>query len=429
MNYMEAVEYIEQIPKFTTKNKPEHTTELLHRLGSPQKNQKVIHVAGTNGKGSVCAFISSILKEAGKKAGLFTSPHLERINERFMISGEMVSDENFLEVFLKVKQVVDGMLECGLPHPTFFEYLFAMSMLLFEMEQVEFAILETGLGGRLDATNVIECPVITIITSIGLDHTEILGETISEIASEKAGIIKAGVPVIVDGNNLEAYSIIEKRAAQMGSECIKITKQNYKVLEKTDKNIDFSANLKYYEGITFHLPFVAPYQIQNAVLALAAVWKLSGIAPEIAARGIEHARWAGRMEQVLPNVFIDGAHNEAGIKAFAEAAAMSEYQKPILLFTAVKEKDYESMLQIICNQIDYSKIIITEFDNPRALEGKKLLQMIKRYTDSPVELVSNLEEAFFKAVRETNEHRCLYCIGSLYLAGAIKEIVRRKYDD
>ena len=204
MNYTEAVDYILNVPKFTTKNKPEHTRELLKRLGHPDRGMKVIHVAGTNGKGSVCAFLSEMLVLAGKRTALFTSPHLVRINERFQINQVPISDELFLESYLEVQAKIDEMVEEGLPHATYFELLYATAMVAFQKERAEYVVLETGLGGRLDATNTIEHPLATVITSISLDHTEILGDTIEEIAVEKAGIIKEGVPVIYDGRNKEA---------------------------------------------------------------------------------------------------------------------------------------------------------------------------------------------------------------------------------
>ena len=210
--YEKAAAYIEEIPKFTTKNKLEHTRKCLDMLGSPDKNRKIIHVAGTNGKGSVCAFLSTMLEEGGYRCGLFTSPHLMKINERFQINEQMVSDEKFLEAFLKVKELSDRLVEQGDYHPTYFEFLFLMGMLIFEDEDVDIVVLETGLGGRLDATNSILNPLACVITSISLDHVEYLGDTIDKIAGEKAGIIKKGVPVIFDANNETAAAVIRRRS-------------------------------------------------------------------------------------------------------------------------------------------------------------------------------------------------------------------------
>ena len=196
LNYRQAVDYIEQIPKFTEKHPLEHTKEMLRRLGNPQNHFRVIHVAGTNGKGSVCAYLASMLKQGGYRTGLFTSPHLVTINERFQINGEMISDQQFLKTFLHVKEVIDQAVSEGIGHPSYFETLFLMGMEIFREAQVDYLVLETGLGGRLDATNSVEKPLACIITSISLDHMEYLGNTVSEIAGEKAGIIKPGVPVI-----------------------------------------------------------------------------------------------------------------------------------------------------------------------------------------------------------------------------------------
>ena len=183
MNYEEAVAYIEETPKFTTKNKLEHTKECLRRLGNPQKQFQVVHVAGTNGKGSTCAFLTSVFREAGYSCGLFTSPHLVRINERFQINNVPISDELFLESYQKVQAAIDGMVKDGLPHATYFELLYAVAMVAFQKEKAEYVVLETGLGGRLDATNTIEHPIATVITSISLDPVSYTHLTLPTICS------------------------------------------------------------------------------------------------------------------------------------------------------------------------------------------------------------------------------------------------------
>ena len=204
MNYEEAVAYIEETPKFTTKNKLSHTKECLRRLGNPEKKFRVIHVAGTNGKGSTCAFLTSIFREAGYSCGLFTSPHLVTINERFQINEQNIDDDTFLAAFLKVRALADELVaECSY-HPTYFEMLFLMGMVIFADAGVDYVMLETGLCGRLDATTAVEEPAACVITSISFDHMQYLGNTIREIAGEKAGIIVPGVPVIFDGNDKEA---------------------------------------------------------------------------------------------------------------------------------------------------------------------------------------------------------------------------------
>ena len=190
MNYQESVKYILDIPKFTVKNHLTHTKEFLLRLGNPQVGRKVIHVAGTNGKGSVCAYIQALLLAEKKRTGFFSSPHLVKINERIRINGEEIDDETFLAVFQKVKTTVDEMEKDGLAHPTFFEFLFGMAMTAFAMADMEYIVLETGLGGRLDATNAIDDPVLTVITAVGMDHMEILGDTIEKLQQKRAGSSK-----------------------------------------------------------------------------------------------------------------------------------------------------------------------------------------------------------------------------------------------
>lgn len=240
MNYTEAVDYIETIPKFTVKHPPEHTRELLSRLGNPQEGIKIIHVAGTNGKGSVCAYLNAMLLAGGKKTGLFTSPHLVRINERFQINGEDVSDEQFLDAFLKVEKAAKEYEAEGEGHPSYFETLFLMGMLIFKEAGVEYLVMETGLGGRLDATNVVEKPLACIITSISRDHTEYLGDTLEAIAGEKAGIIKAGVPVIYDASQPGPASVIAAKAKEMGSPAWPMEPSFYEMKTQSREGITFT---------------------------------------------------------------------------------------------------------------------------------------------------------------------------------------------
>ena len=226
--YEEAAAYIEEIPKFTTKNKLEHTRKCLDLLGSPDKKRKIIHVAGTNGKGSVCAFLSTMLEEGVYKCGLFTSPHLVKMNERIVLNGKQISDEDFCEVFEETMQAVRRMQDAGLEHPTFFEFLFAMAMKAYDRAGMEYIVLETGLGGRLDATSSVE-PVACVITSIGLDHMEYLGDTVEQIAGEKAGIIRPEVPVFFAQTAPGSDSVIEKTAEKEGCFCKKIGKDAYEL--------------------------------------------------------------------------------------------------------------------------------------------------------------------------------------------------------
>lgn len=430
MNYTEAVEYVLSVPKFTKKNKLENTIELMERLGRPERGMKIIHVAGTNGKGSVCAFLSSILDKADKRVGLFTSPHLVKINERFQINNVPISDEAFLGAYRQVWAAIEEMQEDGFFHPTYFEILFAVAMVAFKEADVEYVVLETGLGGRLDATNIVEKPLAVIITSISLDHTEILGDTIAKIAFEKAGIIKEGVPVIYDGRNTNVAEVIEKRAKELHAQTYPLYEEMYEILVNTDKSIDFSLNCSYYKNVRVTVPYIAPYQVVNSSLAMLAI-KVIDLKQEIQLQtivdGIAYTTWAGRMETVMPGVILDGAHNAAGVDEFVKTLGrVDSRRKVVLLFSAVVEKNYESMIESICKSAKLDEVIVTEIQGDRIVPAEQLADIFQRYTQVAVTEIPDIKEAFAKAL-DKRQNGLLFCVGSLYLVGEIKGIIEENY--
>lgn len=431
LNYTDAVSYILEIPKFTKKNGLENTRQLLEELGNIQERLKIIHVAGTNGKGSVCTFISALLEEAGKKTGLFTSPHLERMNERFRVHLQPVSDELFLHAFFKVKQAVLQMEKKGFAHPTFFEYLFGMAIVIFAEEKTEYVILETGLGGRLDATNVIVHPLASVITSIGLDHMEYLGDTLEKIAAEKAGIIKTGIPLIFDAGKEEVSEIFRKKAEEKGARVYPVEENTCLFHKIKNKYIDFSLKVEYDSSIRILLPIPAKYQMKNAAVALKTVRVLDE-KQEITEQMIKNAfwkvQWPGRMELVLPGVYVDGAHNEDGVLALIQTVKEMEQKKFLLLFSAVREKAYERMLEDICAQMPFEEMVVTQLENSRAVPIGQLEAEVRCHTNKPVTAIASVEEAF-SYCRRKKEDAVLLCFGSLYLAGAVKEIIRRNQND
>lgn len=430
MTYEEAVDYIYSVPKFTTKNKPENTIEMMERLGRPERSMKLIHVAGTNGKGSVCAFLSTMLTAGGKKTGLFISPHLIKINERFQINNVPVSDDTFLGAYEEVAQVIKEMVADGFAHPTYFEILFAVSMVIFRDEKVEYAVLETGLGGRLDATNVIEHPLAVVLTSISLDHTEILGDTVSQIAWEKAGIIKPGVPVIFDGSNLQAEEVIRKRAEELGCKAVGLHEEMYQILDGTDKSIDFMLNAMYYKQRKITVPYMAQYQVVNSSLALMAMEIIDPdheISIDTRVEAIAKTTWEGRMETVLPGVIVDGAHNEDGVRQFVRTLlSVDRDRRIVMLFSAVVEKNYEKMVETICATGQLDEVVVTEIHGDRIVPAGKLAGIFKKYTNVKVTAVSNIREAFAAAM-EKKGNGLLFCVGSLYLVGEVKEIIEESY--
>lgn len=432
--YKEACAYINHIVKFTKKNHMEHTRECLHLLGDPDKSFRCIHVAGTNGKGSVCAFISSVLTEAGISNGLFTSPHLITMRERFRINGEMISEEDFVSAYQKVLDVSEEMDRSGKLHPTYFEFLFLMSMVYFAEKGVKVVVLETGMGGRLDATSVITDPYLCIITEIGKDHTQYLGKDIGSIAYEKAGILTKGVPVIYDATSREVASVIENEANLHRSKTIPVSLPLYKILRNNGRDIDFSMPDRYDKDDFLTIHFPAPYQVRNASIAVLACEELVSDYPEtfaavtkdVIAGGIAHTTWEGRMEEVLPGVIIDGAHNEDGIDAFIEAVSAMRGTKPVsLLFSSVSDKDYEGMIGKLVKKLPLSHVTVTAIPGSRKVEASELAFIFRECGMEETESYREIPEAFEEALKH-KEDGLLFAVGSLYLAGAVKLYLKEK---
>ncbi len=429
MNYEEAVAYIDETPKFTKKNSLDHTKECLRRLGNPQNKFKVIHVAGTNGKGSTCAFLTSILREAGYSCGLFTSPHLVEINERFQINEINIDNDTFLKAFEKVKALSDELVAEGSYHPTYFEMLFLMGMLIFAEAGVDYVALETGLGGRLDATTAVENPVACVITSISLDHMQYLGDTVAKIAEEKAGIIVSGVPVIYDGNDPDAAAVIRAKAEELGSPAYEVRKSDTEIIRNTSSGIDFSFQNEYYGDTFFSIPFIAKYQVMNSALALKTMEVLKNVLPvskEKVREGISGTRWQGRMETVLPGVIVDGAHNEDGVEKFVETAEHFQKEYPLtLLFSAVDDKDYTDMIRTICDRITFRHVVVTSVGGYREVPAERFAKLFEEAGAEAVEAAENTEAAFARALEIKEDDGMLFCVGSLYLVGEIKDVIRR----
>ena len=429
MNYTEAVDYIETIPKFTVKHPPEHTRELLSRLGNPQEGIKIIHVAGTNGKGSVCAYLNAMLLAGGKKTGLFTSPHLVRINERFQINGEDVSDEQFLDAFLKVEKAAKEYETEGEGHPSYFETLFLMGMLIFKEAGVEYLVMETGLGGRLDATNVVEKPLACIITSISRDHTEYLGDTLEAIAGEKAGIIKAGVPVIYDASQPGPAAVIAAKAKEMGSPAWPMEPSFYEMKTQSREGITFIFAYPGGEKAELAIPYVAKYQMMNAGLAFYTMHILQDvheIPKNVLAEGLSKIKWPCRMEMAAPGVIIDGAHNEDGIAQFVSTAGYFAKENEItILFTAVADKHYHEMIGEICEGIHPSHVVATQIDGSRVVPAEVLAEDFRKAGCTDVCAEPEIGAAYEKAL-ERKGSGMLFCVGSLYLAGELKAYLAKR---
>lgn len=435
--FEEAVSYLYEVPRFTKKNSLEDTKAFLHDLGDPDRKMKIIHVAGTNGKGSVCAYLRSVLEAAGYRVAVFTSPHLVDVRERFVIDGEMVGRKDFLEAFLQIYDRLDwAALEAESwdsadvgrgYHPTFFEYLFFMAMLLFSKAEPDYCILETGLGGRLDATNAVNRKEISVITRVSLDHTEYLGNTLEAIAGEKAGIMQAGAPAVFADASPEATAVFCRRASELGIPTVSVSKKDYSFLNFKNKTIDFSLCTGYYGYVRFSLSTIARYQMENAALAVRAIEVLDrehGITAQQVHDGLAACVWQGRMEEVLPGVYVDGAHNEDGIRAFLDTVKEDGCKDSrFLLFSVVQDKDYGQMIEQVARSGLFQGIAIAHMRTARAASLVSLEEILKRYPSCHYKLYTKVDAALQELMRDKKEEERIYIAGSLYLVGEIKEFL------
>ncbi len=431
VTYEEACEYILDIPKFAGKHTLADTKEMLEQLTGSRIESKIIHVAGTNGKGSVCAYLQSILRTAGFHVGMFISPHLETMRERIQYDAEMIPEEAFVNAFELVREVSNRQKE---KHPSFFEFLFLMGMCYFKEKKPDYIILETGLGGRLDATNCMEKPVLCVITEIGFDHMQYLGNTLVEIAGEKAGIIKPETPVIYLDKREETSRVIEQTAAALETTAIAVKKSQIGRPIMRKKSIDFSFSNGYYRYDNLILRTTAAYQTENASVALVAARSLKEerIDDEAIRKGLYDAFWPGRMEEILPHVFLDGAHNEDGIEAFlqsVEASEEPESGKRLLLFGVVADKQYDKMIGRIAASDLFSHIAVTVLASDRSASIDKLKVAWAQYKTADCSFHESAEEAFHYIQSIQKEADTIYIAGSLYLVGQIKTLVRRTPDD
>lgn len=432
---MQAEEYLEKIPMWTReKHSLTDIRAFLHEMGDPDRKLSIIHVAGTNGKGSVCAFLTSLYRNAGFRTGTFISPHLVTVRERFLLNNEMVSPGKLQAAFETVLETVNIMKEKGYSHPSYFEFLFYMAMALFADETPELVILETGLGGRLDATNVVENPLACVITSISLDHIMYLGDTIEAVAGEKAGIIKRQVPVIYDDTVPEASEVIRERAVQMASKAYPVGKGDFSILETKDQGLSIRAEGEAAQAfaaagpLVLEIPFEAPYQAENAMLAVKTAVVLGQrergfrLTEAQITEGIRTARWAGRMERAGENLYLDGAHNPGGIKAFIQAVASMaarQKKKAYLLFGAVSDKDYRAMARLLCEGISWAGIGVVHIDSSRSMDTEVLAEAFSQAYKGPVRAFETAGEALREMKKQAGDE-LLFCAGSLYLIGELK---------
>ncbi|MFE4350514.1 bifunctional folylpolyglutamate synthase/dihydrofolate synthase [Peribacillus butanolivorans] len=394
---------------------------LLTKLGNPQEGLKYIHIAGSNGKGSTLHYIKEMLLAEGIRVASFTSPYLIRMNEQLKINTDEISDNDFVAAFQELWPIVQEMDSAG-NGPTQFEILTAMAFSYFSKKEVDLVLLETGLGGRLDTTNVIQ-PLLSIITSISLEHTNILGNTLVEIASEKAGIIKSGAPIISGVTAEEPAKVIEEKAASADVPYYQLGRDFYvKDVKQSKHGQSFSISLDNRSIRNIDLQMLGRHQIDNAALAVAAVMLvIEGIDEKSIRKGIGEAKWNGRFEKISdePLVIIDGAHNPAGIEVLIETLKTHypDYTYRFI-FSSFRDKDYSQMLHML--EKEAIEIIITEFNHERAADAEKLYKQCSHENKS---IDKDWQAAIRKGRQKTGEKEILVITGSLYFLSLVREFI------
>ncbi len=416
MNYEETIAYIHSAYWKGTKDGLARTRELLSLLDDPQKDLRFIHVAGTNGKGSTCAMLSSILQAAGYRTGLYTSPFVNRFNERIAINGDPIPDQDLVDVFERIRPIVDGMPN----QPSEFELITCAAMLYYKEQRCDVVVLEVGMGGEFDSTNVIDTPLLTIITAMGFDHMKYLGDTMTEIASAKAGIIKPGGTTLIYGENPEADRVFSNTCQRVGSRLV--VTDHSRVTDHAHTLHGHDLSFGAYTHI--HLPLIGSHQIKNAAVVLTAVEELKkgGLSiPDAAVyEGMAAVRWPARMELLSekPVFLLDGGHNPHGFRAAAETLKELFPEKKVTVMMGVMaDKDHGDMIRQLLPQA--KRFITVQPDSPRAMSAEALAEEI-RALGGEAEPVGTVKNGVKKMLSEAQSEDVLLAIGSLYMAGDVR---------
>ncbi len=422
MNSTEAIEYIHSRLKFGLNPGMERITALCTALGNPQNSLRFIHVAGTNGKGSTSTMIASALTAAGYKTGLFTSPYVIDFRERIQVDGEMISPDDLAKTVEQVKAACEEIEKDGIV-PTEFETITAAAFLYFKNVRCDVVVLEVGLGGLLDSTNIIKAPLVSVITSISTDHTAVLGDTIEEIAAQKSGIIKPnGVTVMYPEQEPKAQAVIVKTAEKNKNRLIIPQLSACHIKAETLNGTDIV-----FENLKLHIPFAGQHMVKNAVTAVCALRECGlNISDEQIVCGIAEAVMPARMEVIGDGrVILDGGHNEGcaeALKAFVEKFVI---RKRVGVCALMGDKDCETYLRIVAPLFD--KMYLTAPDNPRSLPPHELCEMAQKYCKNCVAVASPIEACETALNDAENSSAIAVVCGSFYLAGEVRELLLEKF--
>ncbi|MBE6963538.1 MAG: bifunctional folylpolyglutamate synthase/dihydrofolate synthase [Ruminococcaceae bacterium] len=391
--------------------------QLLRALGDPHKGLKFVHVAGTNGKGSTCAMLASVLQEAGYRVGLNTSPYIMTFHERIRVNGEMIPDEALANLTERIRPIAEDMEE----HPTEFELITALAMLYFKEQRCDIVVLEVGLGGALDASNVIDCPEVSVLTAMGMDHMGILGTTMAEIAAAKAGIVKEGGAVVSYGGCAEADAVFRSVCGERGAALREV---DFVRLQRVEVSLDGAVfDFAPYQGLC--LPLTGLYQTRNAATALTALEVLAAkgwnIPEDAVHRGLANVRWPARFEVLgkEPLFLLDGAHNAHGVRAAAESlSVLLPDRKVVMILGVLADKDVEEMMDRLAPLAERAFVIRP--DSPRAMSAQTLCAMLRVRGVEAQECVC-AEQAVEQALNAAGSGGAVCALGSLYLSGAVRE--------
>ncbi len=422
--YQKTIDYLYALQKHGIKLALSNSIALMARMDNPHRKFRSVHVAGTNGKGSTSVFIAAMLQAAGYRVGLYTSPHLVSFCERIRINNELISEAKVVELAARVRDASHASAGCqgtAAHNPTFFEVATVMAFTYFAEEGVDIAVIEVGMGGRLDSTNVI-APLVSVITNIELEHTEYLGTTLAQIAREKAGIIKAGVPVVTGAAQQEVVTVFEQEAAAQKSPVYRLSRDfaPARITANREQVFDYKGITRSYEKVKLALQ--GRHQVDNACLALAAIecLRAAAVAVDEAAvrQGLLHARWPGRLELVArkPDIYLDGAHNPASARMLAKTVRDMKpaYQRVVLIIGILGDKDYQGILSALVPLADH--VVATKPRYARALEvGALAAEIGKRYAS--VETAETVEDAVTMARRAASPDDLVLITGSLYVVG------------
>lgn len=431
MTYDEAMKYISSVGRFGSNYGLERTFRILELLDNPHEKLKVIHIAGTNGKGSTTAMITKILRGYGYKVGMYTSPYLEEFEERIQIDGENIKKYKLVELLEQVKIVIKKVIEEGFEHPTEFEIITALMFLHFYNERVDYAVIEVGLGGRLDSTNVI-IPEISVITSISLDHINILGDNLKDIAREKAGIIKENVPVVLYPQEREAEEVILQTGKDKNSKIYLLKEENCRLIDINNEELYQNVEVKSIKNTyNIKLPLLGEHQILNLSVALNTIETLFEkeniiINKEIIEKALEDVKWIGRLEVLSrkPTVVIDGAHNIDGIRALKKnIEKYFKYNRLYLLLGILADKQVKEMVKEITPIAEKVYALTPHSDRAELCEDLK--KEILEYNANTIAL-EDYEEAFELTLKEAKAEDLILVSGSLYMIGDMRKIIRSK---